>query len=83
MNDYENHAVLSDNFEEVKNKIVEIENIDEKRDRFRKLLDTLPTESSFREDLVFYFKRILISEFCLKYNFKKAMLGTTSHKVAT
>ena len=28
-------------------------------------------------------KRILISEFCLKYNFKKALFGTNSHKVAT
>ena len=82
-NDYENHTLLSDQFEEVKNVYVEIEDLNEKRDRFRKLLDTLPTESSFREDLVFYFKRILISEFCLKYNFKKALLGTTSHKVAT
>lgn len=83
LNDYENHAILPDQFEEVKNAIVEIENSEDKRIRFRKLLDTLPTESSFREDIIFYFKRILISEFCLKYNFKKALLGTNSHKVAT
>jgi hypothetical protein len=82
-NDYENHTIMPDQFEEVKNVSVEIENMDDKRTRFRKLLDTLPTESSFREDLIFYFKRILISEFSLKYNFKKALLGTNSHKVAT
>lgn len=54
-----------------------------KRTRFCSLIETLPIESCFREDLIFYMKRILISEFCLKYNFKKALFGTNSHKVAT
>jgi len=47
------------------------------------MIECLPIESSFREDLIFYLKRIVISWFCLKYNFKKALLGTTSQKVAT
>mgnify|MGYP000164814375 CR=1 FL=1 len=81
--DYDNHTPLSENFEEIKNVVVPLEEAEMKRDRFRKLMDTLPTESSFREDLIFYFKRLLISEFCLKYNFKKALFGTNSHKVAT
>lgn len=60
-----------------------VENLEAKRDRLRQLLACLPIESNFQEDLIFYFKKILIAEFCLKYNFKKALLGTTSHKVAT
>ena len=81
--DYDNHTPLSDKFDEIKNVFVPIKDEEIKREKFRKLLDTLPLESSFREDLIFYFKRILISEFCLKYNFKKALFGTNSHKVAT
>ena len=46
------------------------------------LLNTLPTESNFREDLVLYLKRWLLSDFALKNNFKKILLGTTGHKVA-
>lgn len=46
-------------------------------------MESLPTESNFREDLVLYLKRWLLSEFGLKYNFKKILLGTTGHKLAT
>ena len=82
-NDYENHTALPSNFEEVKDKLLDCPNLDQKRSRFNSLIQTLPIESCFREDLIFYMKRILISEFCLKYNFKKALFGTNSHKVAT
>ena len=47
------------------------------------MIECLPIESSFREDLIFYLKRMIIAKFCLTHNFKKALLGTNSHKVAT
>jgi len=81
--DLENHATMSEAFEEVKNNIMPTDDIMEKRERLCKMIECLPIESSFREDLIFYLKRIVISWFCLKYNFKKALLGTTSQKVAT
>ena len=76
--DLENHATMSAEFEEVKNNTMPVENLLEKRERFCKMIECLQIESSFREDLIFYLKRIVISWFCLKYNFKKALLGTTS-----
>ena len=83
-NDFENHTKLPEIFEqEAKNKYIEIVNIEEKRKRFNELIECLPIESCFREDMIFYFKKIIISQFCLRYNFKKALFGTTSHKVAT
>ena len=33
--------------------------------------------------MIFNFKKIIISQFCLRYNFKKALFGTTAHKVGT
>lgn len=56
--------------------------MNDKRERLVKLIECLPIESSFREDLITYLKKIVIAWFCLKYNFKKAMLGNTSQKVA-
>jgi tRNA(Ile)-lysidine synthase TilS/MesJ len=61
---------------------VEVEDRIEKRQRLRRLLECLPKESCFREDLVLYFKRMIVSEFSLLFNFKKVLLGTNSHKVA-
>jgi cytoplasmic tRNA 2-thiolation protein 2 len=49
----------------------------------KKLIEALPTTSNFREDIILYFKRWIIAEFALKYNFKKVLFGTTGHKVAT
>lgn len=46
-------------------------------------METLPTSSNFREDLILYFKRWIIVDFALRYNFKKILFGTTGHKVAT
>lgn len=43
----------------------------------------MPVESSFREDLIFFLKRLVITNFSLQYNFKKCLFGTNSHKVAT
>mmetsp|Transcript_1876 Transcript_1876/g.2586 ORF Transcript_1876/g.2586 Transcript_1876/m.2586 type:complete len:251 (+) Transcript_1876:463-1215(+) len=82
-NDFDNHTVLSETFLEVKDKIVEIPQREQKTNRFQALIECLPVESSFREDMIFFLKKLIISEFALKYNFKKILLGTTSHKVAT
>ena len=82
-NDYQHHSTLAENFNEIKDQVIEIPDVDQKRKHFKELIECLPIESSFREDLIFYLKRILISEFCLKYNFKKALFGTNSHKVAS
>jgi len=82
--DEANHATQDDQlFETVKNKHMEIEDLEAKRERFKALISSLPIESSFQEDLIFYLKKLMISDFCLRYNFKKALFGTTSHNVAT
>ena len=40
-------------------------------------------EPSFAADLAWYLKRWIISDFCLRYNFKRVLLATTGHKVAS
>jgi tRNA(Ile)-lysidine synthase TilS/MesJ len=69
--------------EEVKNKVLEVEDIEGKRQAIRDIMETLPTASNFREDIILYFKRWIIVDFALKYNFKKLLFGTTGHKVST
>jgi len=49
--------------------------------RMQVLLNTL--EASFAADLCMFFKKWLISDFCIRYNFKKVFMGTTGHKIAT
>jgi len=49
--------------------------------RLQKLLGAL--EASFAADVALFFKRWLIADFCLTHNFKRVLLGTTGHKVAT
>ena len=66
----------------MKNKIVEVNDIDAKRRNLAELINSVPKESSFREDLIFSLKKHVIVSFALTYNFKKVLLGTTSHKVA-
>jgi len=39
--------------------------------------------AGFAADLIYYFKKQLIADFCLKYNFKKVFMATTGHKIAT
>ena len=63
--------------------MIEVKDLQEKRTRFQEMIECLPIESSFREDMIFYLKRLLISDFCLRFNFKKALFGTNSQKVAT
>ena len=57
----------------------------EKRDEYlasmQSLLNSL--EASFASDVCMFFKKWLITDFCLNHNFKKAFLGTTGHKIAT
>ena len=67
----------------MKDKYIEVQDKLDKRKQFKDMIECIPIESSFREDMIFYLKRILISEFCLKYNFKKALFGVDSHKVAS
>ena len=38
---------------------------------------------SFAADLVLFFKKWLIAEFCLKFTFKKVFLAINGHKIAT
>lgn len=76
------HSVPN-NAHEYENKVFEIQNIDEKREKLVKLINSLSSESNFREDLILYLKKWLISDFALRYNFKKILLGTSGHKVAT
>lgn len=71
------------NLDEVANKYINTENTEEKSQKINKMMDCLPTISNFREDLIMYFKRWIIVNFALKYNFKKILFGTTGHKVAT
>ena len=82
LEDEENHSTPI-NLEEVTNKIIEIDNLKEKRERMKKLIESLPSISSFREDLIFYMKKWVVTDFALKHNFKKVLLGTNAHKVST
>lgn len=69
--------------ESISCKTVDVENLTHKRETLQKLMECLPSTSNFREDLILYFKRWIIVEFALRYNFKKILFGTTGHKVAT
>ena len=71
------------NLDSVLNKEVEVYDIEGKRKRIIEILECLPTISNFREDLILYFKRWIIVDFALTFNFKKILFGTTGHKVAS
>ena len=58
--------------------MVAVDDLDVKRERLEKLLECLSSGSSFRETLVFNLKRLLISNYALRYNFKKVMFGTNA-----
>ena len=40
-------------------------------------------EASFAADLCKFLKKWLIADFCLKNNFKRVLLGTTGHQIAS
>jgi cytoplasmic tRNA 2-thiolation protein 2 len=71
------------NLESVLNKEVQVSDIEGKRKRIIEILECLPSISNFREDLILYFKRWIIVDFALTFNFKKILFGTTGHKVAS
>lgn len=64
------------------NKVVNIDNLEQKHDRLKDLLETVGP-AGFRADLIFFFKKWIMSDFCLRYNFKRIFLGITAHKTAT
>lgn len=76
--DADNHATYGEGFEAVKNKVLAVEDLEMKRANLQAMLKSLPTEASFRESLVFNLKRLLISDFALRYNFKKVLFGTNA-----
>ena len=63
------------------NKFVETVDLEKRREHLSDLLNTLT--APFAADLCFYLKKWLISDFCLTYNFKRVLLATTGHKIAT
>jgi tRNA(Ile)-lysidine synthase TilS/MesJ len=64
-------------------KVLDFPEIEDRRKDLRDIMETLPSASNFREDLILYLKKWLIVDFALRYNFKKILFGTTGHKVAT
>lgn len=74
---------MPENQEQIQNQTLSFPGILEAREQLKQLIKSLPTHSNFREDLILYLKKWVISWFALKYNFKKVLLGTSGHKVAT
>jgi len=68
---------------DILNKVIDTPDLLLKRQRLANLIKSLPKESNFREDLILYLKRWVIADFALMYNYKKVLLGTSGHKVAT
>ena len=40
-------------------------------------------EPSFQADLVFCLKKLILTDFCLRFNFKRLVLATTGHGIAS
>ena len=70
-------------FETIKNKAIEVQDKQIKTEKILKLLNSMPLESSFQEDLVWYLKRIVISSFALENNFKKVLFGNSAQKISS
>ena len=60
---------------------MDIADLDAWRQQLSKLIESLA--APFAADLCFYLKKWLIADFCLTFNFKRVLLATTGHKVAT
>ena len=60
---------------------IEVVELVDKTQKLQKLLQTL--DSGFAADLVYYLKKWIIADFCLKHDFKRVFLGTSGHKVAS
>ena len=52
-----------------------------RREHLAGLISSL--DASFAADLCLYLKKWLIADFCLTHNFKRVLLATTGHKIAT
>jgi len=40
-------------------------------------------EAPFAADVILFLKKWLIADFCLQHNFKRVLMGTTGHRIAT
>ena len=63
------------------NQTLECEDIETKRNQLLSMFESL--EPSFAADIALYLKKWLISNFALTYNFKRVLLATSGHKIAT
>ena len=63
------------------NGCIEVGDLEAHRAQLQKLVGSL--DASFAADLCFFLKKQLIAIFCLDYNFKRVLLATTGHSVAT
>jgi hypothetical protein len=59
---------------------VDVDQKEEKRHRLGRIIESL--DAPWASDIVYFLKRWLIADFCLKYNFKKVLMATTGAKVA-
>ena len=59
----------------------EAADIETRRKHLARLVGSL--DASFAADLCFFLKKWLIADFCLTHNFKRVLLATTGHKIAT
>ena len=63
------------------NACTEVADIDQRRQHLGELIGSL--DAAFAADLCLYLKKWLIADFCLNFNFKRVLLATTGHSIAT
>lgn len=51
------------------------------REKIRSMLSSV--EPSFQADLVLSLKKLILTDFCLRFNFKRLILATTGHGIAS
>ena len=62
--------------------MVEVDALREKQARLKELIGCIGP-AGFKADLVLFLKKWVMSDFALKYNFKRVFMATTAHKTAT
>ena len=63
------------------NVCLEVADIAQRREHLAALIGSL--DAAFAADLCLYLKKWLIADFCLNFNFKRVLLATTGHSIAT